>query len=285
MLSAFAASTRRTRRRAGEHPLVRTARHRRSKPTVLWSCAAVLIIIGSIPVRAQEGSEPAADAWSFTLTPYLWFASLEGDVGVSSRLPPASVDADFDDIVENADFAFMLTAEARRGRLGVVGDVVYLSLSAGGDTPGALFGDAKAEFDTLFATVGGFYRAVAVDRLDLDVVAGARIWYLDTELDLSTGLLPGREAGEDELWADPLVGLRWHTRLGRGFFIAGAADVGGFGVASDSTWELLGTLGYQFSDWFAARAGYRHLEVDYEDGGFVWDVDLSGPILGASFRF
>lgn len=71
----------------------------------------------------------------------------------------------------------------------------------------------------------------------------------------------------------------------RGFFIAGAADVGGFGVASDYTWKLSGTLGYQFSDWFSARAGYRHLKVDYEDGGFVWDVELSGPIVGASFRF
>ena len=67
--------------------------------------------------------------------------------------------------------------------------------------------------------------------------------------------------------------------------VAGTDHVGGFGVASDLTWQLVGTLEYQFSDWFAARAGYRHLKVDYEDGGFVWDVDLSGPIVGATFRF
>jgi hypothetical protein len=259
--------------------------HAPASQTMTALLAAALVVGVSLPAAAQETSATTPGGWSFALTPYIWFASLDGDVGVAPNLPTASVDADFDDIIENADFAFMLAAEARRGRFGVLTDINYLSLSDDGDTPGPLFGDAKVEVDTLFATIGGFYRAVAGERLSLDGVAGARIWYIDSEIDLSTGLLPGRDAGDDELWADPIIGLRWHTRLGRGFFIAGAADVGGFGVASDSTWELLGTLGYQFSDWFAARAGYRHLKVDYEDGGFVWDVELSGPIVGATFRF
>jgi hypothetical protein len=47
----------------------------------------------------------------------------------------------------------------------------------------------------------------------------------------------------------------------------------------------MGALGYRFSDRIVARAGYRHLEDDYDDGGFVYDVELSGPILGVTFRF
>ena len=122
-------------------------------------------------------------------------------------------------------------------------------------------------------------------RVSVDVLAGARIWYVDTEIHLSPGLLPARRAGDDEVWGDPVVGLRWNAPLGRGFFLTGYADVGGFGVASDLTWQLLGTLGYRFNDWISARAGYRHLDVDYKDDGFVWDVELSGPIVGATFRF
>jgi hypothetical protein len=217
--------------------------------------------------------------------PTFWFASLEGDVATLSGLPPASVDADFDDIIENADIALMVAAEARRGRLGIVTDFSYLALSADGNTPGPLFGGAEVETSTVFATIAGFYQVVVHQRVILDALVGTRIWYVDTEIDLSPGLLPARSVQDDEVWADPVIGLRWTAPLGRGFFVAGAADIGGFGIASDFAWQLLGTLGYQFNDSVSARAGYRHVDVDYENDGFVWDVEMSGPIVGAIFRF
>ena len=68
-------------------------------------------------------------------------------------------------------------------------------------------------------------------------------------------------------------------------YLFGLADVGGFGVSSDSTWQVMGALSYRLTDRIIARAGYRHLEVDYDNDGFVYDVELSGPILGVSFRF
>ena len=256
----------------------------RGSRTAGVALAALVGLTTAPPARGEEAAAPGG-GWSLALTPYVWFTGLDGDIGVIPGLPAASVDAGFDDLIENADFAFMLAAEVRRGRFGVVTDVTYLGLSTDGDTPGPLFDDAEVESDTVFATVAGFYQAVAGDGFSLDVFAGARIWYVDTRIDLGAGLLPARSVQDDELWADPVVGLRWNAGLGRGFFLAGAADIGGFGVASDFTWQLLGTLGYRFNDRFAARAGYRHLAVDYEDDGFVWDVDLSGPILGASFRF
>jgi hypothetical protein len=63
------------------------------------------------------------------------------------------------------------------------------------------------------------------------------------------------------------------------------ADVGGFGVGSDTSWEAIATLNYRLRDWLWLRAGYRHLEVDYEDGGFVHDVQMSGPMMGAGLQF
>ena len=47
----------------------------------------------------------------------------------------------------------------------------------------------------------------------------------------------------------------------------------------------LATLNYRLRDWLWLRAGYRHLEVDYEDGDFSYDVEMSGPIVGAGMRF
>ena len=40
-----------------------------------------------------------------------------------------------------------------------------------------------------------------------------------------------------------------------------------------------------FNDTVSATAGYRHLEVDYSNGGFDFDVELSGPVIGATIRF
>jgi hypothetical protein len=245
---------------------------------------AAAVIGGGSPADAQQatGKPPG---WAFQLTPYVWFASLKGHVATLPGLPPASVDVSFSDILENTDEAVMLAAEARHGRVGIVAELTYLGLSANGNTPGALFGKAEANVDTLFATAAGFYRPIATEAATVDVLAGARIWYVDTELKLTSGLLPGRQTQEDETWADPLVGVRASLDLGRGFFISGLADIGGFGVASDYTWEVLGTVDYRFRDWGSARVGYRHLEVDYKNGGFVFDVEMSGPIAGLSFRF
>lgn len=244
-----------------------------------------LLAAVGLPAQAQDGGVDETPGWRFSLTPYVWFTGIEGDIGAVGGLPPAAVDADFADLIENADLAFMLASEARHGRLGVVLDLSYLGLSADGATPGPLFGGADVESTTFFSTAAGFYQLVAGQHFSLDVLAGARLWYVDTQIDLSAGVLPAARIEDDEVWADPVVGLRWHGEVGHGFYVAGAADIGGFGIASDSTWQLLGTLGYRFSDRLSVRAGYRHLAVDYESGGFVWDVELSGPIAGLTWRF
>jgi hypothetical protein len=111
------------------------------------------------------------------------------------------------------------------------------------------------------------------------------LWYARTELDLNAGILPGRQTDEDKEWIDPLIGARLRIELQRGFSLIGLADIGGFHVGSDLTWEALGVLGYRFNSWLAAHAGYRYMKVDYEDGDFLYDVELSGPIIGATFKF
>jgi hypothetical protein len=242
-------------------------------------------VLAPITASGQESTAAPGSGWTFTATPYVWFAGLEGDVGTIRGLPAAEVDASFSDIIENTDVALMLAAEARRGRWGLLLDLVYLDLSAEADTPGPLFGGADLTSTTVFATVSAAYRLIEHGRLSADAVAGARLWYADTELELSAGLLAGRGAQEKEVWADPVIGFRSHVELGRGFFLAPFADIGGFGVGSDLTWQIGSTVGYRIKDWLWIRAGYQHLMVDYEDDGFIYDVEMTGPILGLGFRF
>ena len=56
--------------------------------------------------------------------------------------------------------------------------------------------------------------------------------------------------------------------------------VGGFGVGSDLAYQILVGLLYPLSDSVQLGIGYRHLDLDYEDGDFAYDVATSGPIAG-----
>ena len=63
------------------------------------------------------------------------------------------------------------------------------------------------------------------------------------------------------------------------------SHVGGFGIGSHLTWDTFGALGYQFNNSISTVAGYRHLEMDYERKGIVFDAALSGPVIGMTIRF
>jgi hypothetical protein len=74
----------------------------------------------------------------------------------------------------------------------------------------------------------------------------------------------------------PLPLRRWDAPL---------TDVGGFGAGSELTWQALGTVTYRATDWLDLRAGYRHLGVERSRNRTDIDVGLSGPIVGALYRF
>lgn len=239
---------------------------------------------------ASTAAEDAGwrEGWHFQLTPYLWMASLEGDAAVISGLPTVKVDASFDDILDRTDLAVALQAEARRDRLGFVVDLFYLGLSADAYTRGRIFSKVDLEASSFFGTAAGFYRLVDRERGAFDLFAGARLWNVDTELEFAPGtgfLARGRKIDDEETWVDPVIGARGSLQLIGPFSLSAGADIGGFGAASDLTWQMVGTVDFAPWDWLVIRAGYRHLDVDYDHGGFVWDVALSGPIIGASLRF
>lgn len=57
------------------------------------------------------------------------------------------------------------------------------------------------------------------------------------------------------------------------------------GAGSDFMWDLSINLGYQWTDTLSTTTGYRYLDVDCEEDGFLYDVAQDGPILGLSWRF
>jgi hypothetical protein len=210
---------------------------------------------------------------------------MKGDVATLPPAPSAAVDATFDDILGNLDIAFMGIGEIRKGRVALLVDLIYVDLEDDASTPGPFFSGASLDSETFIGTVQVSYRPIVGERGYLDLLAGARVWNVSTELDLDAGLLAARKRDDSETWVDPVIGVQGHLEFGAGFYLTAMGNVGGFGAASDLTWDVFGGLGYQAVDWFAPVIGYRHLSVDYENGDFLFDVDMSGPVIGGVIRF
>ena len=49
--------------------------------------------------------------------------------------------------------------------------------------------------------------------------------------------------------------------------------------------DFFAGLGYHLGDGYSIVGGYRHMMIDYEKGDFLFDVEVSGPMLGLVIRF
>ena len=247
--------------------------------------ASVLGVMSS--ARADDSADYLrADDWSFTIAPYVWAAGMKGTAATLPPLPPIDVDASFSDILKNLDIAAMVSMELRYRKFAAYADIVYSDISGDADTPrGILFDNIEVESETFIGTFGGAYRVLEGEQGFLDLLAAARVWSVDTTLNLDGGLLADREIQDNQNWVDPVVGIKGRYFFGHGVFLQWLGHVGGTSVNSDSTWDVFGGLGYEFNDTVSAVAGYRHLEVNYEHNGFEFDVQMSGPVIGAVIHF
>jgi hypothetical protein len=178
----------------------------------------------------------------------------------------------------------MLAGEVRYGRFGFLSDFIYMGLEGEGASPGPLPLTADAELKAMIWTFGGSYRVVQSEAVNLDLLAGARLWMMDLDLTVA-GPLATRQGSGSESWADPIVGIAGRIKLGGGFALKAEGDVGGFGLGADLDWQALGVIQYEVDESLMLEAGYRYLAVDYDNGGLLIDIAMHGPIIGGSIRF
>jgi len=233
------------------------------------------------PVGGFAGN---SDEWVVTGTSYLWMTGMEGKVATVPPAPPAELDVSFSDVMSNLDIALMGFLEARKGRFGVFGEVFYVGISTDARTPGPFFAGADYEQDLWGVSFGGSYELTQSDDYQINAVGGVRFWDLDNELELNAGRLAARKISERETWMDGFIGLRGKADIDANWYVSGwgITTVAG---DSDSAWDVYAGVGYKYSDALSVSVGYRHQEVDYDDGLFLFDVELSGPAIGLTYRF
>jgi len=223
------------------------------------------------------------DEWRFTFTPYLWVAGISGDVGIGSA--SVNVDAGITDSNVKLNFGFMSTFSARKNRFVILTDLQYSNLGSEHATPGPLFSTARADFKTFVLDPEVGYRLVdnPEKNASIDVLGGIRYWHLRTDLTFNQGLLSAVTLSRSRSWVDAVAGLKASTNISKRIFLTGKADLGGGG--SKFTYQLFGGVGLLMGKHFSLIGGYRHLSVDYNKDGFLFDTALAGPVFGLAIRF
>jgi len=243
--------------------------------------AAAADLYDSPPPPVEE--VPVDPEWSFSITPYFWMSQMSGTAAAFGA-PPANVDMSFGDILDGLHMSLMVFSEVRRGRFSLTTDLLYVSMSTGATTPFQQI-VAKVGLDTQTLEVSALagYSVIDNDRFRLDVVAGPRLWYVYDQLNFKGGRLNGLSFDDSATWVDAMGGLKGRFALTDKLTLSGTAIAGGGGA--DFGWDAVGALTYKIHDRFSASIGYRGIGVDYDRGGFEYDIDMHGPIIGATIRF
>lgn len=245
----------------------------------------------------------SADDWEFGAAIYGWFPDISGQTAFTPPGGGGDFTVEIGDILENLQFTFQGSFDARKGQWGLFTDVIYMDLGktqsnfndgtvGGTNLPYDVTGSVTFDMKSWIWTTAGYYRMVDDQGTSFDVLAGVRYADVDQELgwnlsgDIGQLPLPG-PVGNASVggtnW-DFIVGLRGKLGLGQGgsWFLPYYADVGT--GDSDVTWQAVAGIGYAFG-WGEVAGVYRYLSYDQSKDRPLADMNFSGPALGVVFRW
>lgn len=247
----------------------------------MWSFAALCRGLAVSVVAGIMATAPAkAQDWSGQVTLYGWGAGVTGDFTPFTGAPTLSFEKSLSEVLEDLDGAFFATGLARRGDLVFLGDLTYTSSSRSGLVPPGIPASGKVTLRSLTLAAGK--RFDAGGGTSVDVLGGLRAWKLDGRVSVP---LAGISAAPGASFVDPILAARVNTRLNDRWSVLSYADIGGFGVGSDLTWQAAVVADYRATDRLYLSVGWRHLYVDYSDRGTVFKGAMTGPVVGATFTF
>jgi hypothetical protein len=282
----------------------------------------VASVFSTTCLAAEEASTPenAEHAtWELEVQSPFWVFGNHGTLGVRGRTVHIDVSpGDAIDLLTSGNaFAGEGYFELRHDRFFTFADALggYTEESVSANVPtadfprlGALDIDARLKLKLVLADFGVGYRlgqwTLPHRRrpLTLGLYAGAHYYWFETRLRASasiTARLPGQAAKLHRAtdvtdtfeWADPLIGLRWEVPVLDCLSADFRADIGGFDVGSDLSWNVMGGLRYwvpfrPFSLQPTLGAGYRALAFDRPAGSDgELDLQFRGPYLSLGVIF
>ncbi len=244
---------------------------------VFSAVAACVALVAATTTQAQEASSD----WKQTVFIYGMGAAIDGDVQLGNLELP--IDMSISDVFDALKFGAMAAYRIDNDVWSFEGDVTYMNLGVNQSGPREkVRGDLSTDQLTVMATAGR--------RLGPYLEGLFSLAYFDLSTDLEVRVLNQRQrASRDADWIDPLVGLSYALPFAGKWTYSLRGDIGGFGVGSDLTWQILTAVRRQNTDRFGWFVGYRALGYDYEDGNGRnyqrYDLTQQGPLAGISFSF
>jgi len=232
------------------------------------------------PPPPGPGHPAPSNKWQFSTIGYVWFAGAWGKTDVIGPVEPVDLDLPFGKVLKAFKFAFMGAAEARHDRIVILGDLTFIHLDAkkGIGIRDPDFLDAELDSRTAEVTLLGGYRVVNDGPVSVDLLAGARMNFFKTSLELE-GPNRSAEGSVKKTWFDPIIATRVNAPLGGKWNASAYGDVGGIVTGSDITWQGAVTVDYQINHKMSLGAGWRYFKVNYDDGDFLYNVHQSGPLI------
>lgn len=233
---------------------------------------AIGLAAGSLDAQESQGNP---DRTQWIVTPYLMFPAMQGHVGIGTAT--GSVNFSPGDIFSHLQVGGMLNVEVRKGRWAAALDAIYMDLSEATDSANLTVGARQGSFEL-----------AALRRVgrQAEVLVAGRLNTLEGTLTGQIGPAPVN-ARQSVTWVDPVVGVRARTTGTGPWSLETRADIGGFGVGSNLTWQVIATIGRRLSDLVTLGSGLRYISVDYENAGkqFTYDMDTYGLDLRLQLWF
>lgn len=261
---------------------------------VTFSIGMILSVLQSTAAELPGRTETieTKGGWEVSVSPYYGFVTgIKGNLAtaragpVSVNLTPLEFIKNIRDIVDALDHAVIGAFEVRKGRFAAAFDLYSISVTGGRDLRGILFSSASLSQELTVATGLGSYRLFSNGRAHVDGLAGARLWNTKFEFALTPGALArGRTFQDGRTWVDPVIGLSGRYDITDRLYAKGQGIVGGL-ASSDVTWDASATIGFEVIDEIDLYAGFRSMGVDFNDKGFVFDMNYYGPIIGGVLKF
>jgi hypothetical protein len=259
---------------------------------------------------ASAAGQDDSDKWQFQITPYIWLPTISADLNYDP--PPSggsggpSIDAGPTDWLDLINGVALVSAGVQKGRFSLFTDFVFLSMESDKDKVISVLDGAQipvdadlnvstqTDFDGLVWALAAGYNLQKTETSTIDLFAGARLldleavvnWNLSAAITTPGGdvVLPAQGSiGKDKQSWDGIIGLRGHFALGEGkwsvpyYVDAGTGD-------TDLTWQAMLGLTYSYG-WGDLIFAYRHLAYSQSSDAFFEELSLSGPGVGARFRF
>jgi len=221
----------------------------------------------AVPVEDPNSSE-----WNFNLRPYFFLSGISGSVTVPPTFP---MNSRFGDLLKHVKLGAFINFTAQKGQWGASGDFQYINLYG----EGSGFLDVSLDLKNIIGEVDVFYQPDTAPTLRF--LVGVRAYSVKQTITIEGIELPAAST----VVVDPILGAYGSWKLGDRWDFELRGDIGGYGISSEFTYQLMALFHCEITESLAIPFGYRVLGYQIKQDEILMDMRMAGMVLGLDIRF